>query len=128
MSQMIYFFGFLIIVFLDKLIEKVENKKLKVFVFLILSFFILTLVEFLGGHLAHYITGKDKWTYNKYPLSMGKYVNFLVSIGWSLGAFVYNKYLLKKVNKVIENMPKKLTIGLVILYIADTLLSFKNGF
>ena len=51
----IYFFGFLIIMFLDKLLKKQENKKFRDIVFFFLSFIMLTLVEYIGGHLSHFI-------------------------------------------------------------------------
>ncbi len=124
----IYFFGFLIIMFLDKLLKKQENKKFKNLVFFILSFIILTIVEFIGGHLSHFLLGGDKWSYETWPLSMGKYVNVLVSLGWAIGSLIYNKFFLKKMNKVIEGMPNKLTFILCLLYIIDNYLSFKNGF
>lgn len=124
----IYFFGFLIIVFLDKILEKQENKKFRALIFLILSFISLTLVEFVGGHLSYLIIGHAKWSYENWPLSIGKYINILVSLGWSVGAFIYDKYFLKKVNRIIDRMPKKLTLLLVGLYLLDTFLSFKNGF
>ena len=61
-------------------------------------------------------------------LSMGKYVNVLVSFGWAIGSLIYNKFFLKKMNKIIEGMPNKLTFILCLLYIIDNYLSFKNGF
>lgn len=124
----IYFFGFLIIMFLDKLLKKQENKKFRNIVFFILSFIILTIVEFIGGHLSHLLLGSDKWSYETWPLSMGKYVNVLVSIGWAIGSLIMDKFLLKKMNKIIEGMPNKLTFILCLLYIIDNYLSFKNGF
>lgn len=124
----IYFFGFLIIMFLDKLLKKQENKKFRNLVFFILSFIILTIVEFIGGHLSHFLLGSDKWSYETWPLSMGKYVNVLVSFGWAIGSLIYNKFFLKKINKIIEGMPNKLTFILCLLYIIDNYLSFKNGF
>lgn len=124
----IYFFGFLIIVFLDKLLEKKENKKFKDLVYLVLSFIILSIVEYLGGKLCFLVLGHDKWNYNKYPLTIDKYVNVFVSLIWSIGSLIYKKYFMKRVNKVILNMPKKLTISLFILYILDNLFSIVNGF
>lgn len=124
----IYFFGFLIIMFLDKLLKKQENKKFRDLVFFILSFIILTIVEFIGGHISHFLLGSDKWNYEKWPLSMGRYVNVLVSLGWAIGSLIYDKFFLKKMNKVIEKMPNKLTFVLCLLYIIDNYLSFKNGF
>ena len=59
---------------------------------------------------------------------MGKYVNVLVSFGWAIGSLIYNKFFLKKMNKIIERMPNKLTFILCLLYIIDNYLSFKNGF
>lgn len=124
----IYFFGFLIIMFLDKLLKKQENKKFRDLVFFILSFIILTIVEFIGGHISRFLLGSDKWSYEKWPLSMGRYVNVLVSLGWAIGSLIYDKFFLKKMNKVIEKMPNKLTFVLCLLYIIDNYLSFKNGF
>ena len=124
----IYFFGFLIIMFLDKILKKQENKKFRNIVFFILSFIILTIVEFIGGHLSYLLLGRDKWSYETWPLSMGKYVNVLVSLGWAIGSLIYDKFFLKKMNKIIEGMSNKLTFILCILYIIDNYLSFKNGF
>ena len=124
----IYFFGFLIIMFLDKLLKKQENKKFRDLVFFILSFIILTIVEFIGGHISYFLLGSDKWSYEKWPLSIGRYVNVLVSLGWAIGSLIYDKFFLKKMNKVIEKMPNKLTFVLCLLYIIDNYLSFKNGF
>ena len=124
----IYFFGFLIIIFLDKILKKQENKKFRDLIFFILSFVILTLVEFIGGHLSRFIIGHDKWSYASWPLSMGKYVNLIVSLGWAIGSLVYDKFLLKKMNKTIDKIPHKLTYILCLLYIIDNYLSFKNGF
>ena len=124
----IYFFGFLIIMFLDKLLKKQENKKFRNIVFFILSFIILTIVEFIGGHLSHFLLSRDKWSYETWPLSMGKYVNVLVSLGWAIGSLIMDKFFLKKMNKIIEGMPNKLTFILCLLYIIDNYLSFKNGF
>ena len=78
--------------------------------------------------MAYLIIGHAKWSYENWPLNIGKYINILVSLGWSVGAFIYDKYFLKKVNRIIDRMPKKLTLLLVGLYLLDTFLSFKNGF
>ena len=124
----IYFFGFLIIMFLDKLLKKQENKKFRDLVFFILSFSILTVLEFMGGHLARFIRGKDKWTDEAWPLSIGKYVNVLVSLGWATGSLIIDKFFLKKMNKIIEKMPNKLTFILCLLYIIDNYFLLKKGF
>lgn len=124
----IYFFGFLIIMFLDKLLKKQENKKFRDIVFFFLSFIMLTLVEYIGGHLSHFIIGHDKWSYESWPLSIGKYINPLVSLGWAIGSLVYDKFLLKRINKSIDRMPHRLTFILGLLYIIDSYLSIKNGF
>ena len=124
----IYFFGFLIIMFLDKLLKKQENKKFRDLIFFILSFIILTSLEFMGGHLARFILGKDKWTYETWPLSIGEYVNVLVSLGWATGSLIIDKFFLKKMNKIIEKMPNKLTFILCLLYIIDNYFLLKKGF
>ena len=124
----IYFFGFLIIMFLDKLLKKQENKKFRDLVFFTLSFIILTVLEFMGGHLARFILGKDKWTYEAWPLSIGKYVNVLVSLGWATGSLIIDKFFLKKLNKIIEKMPNKLTFILCLLYIIDNYFLLKKYF
>jgi len=122
----IYFLGFIVIVFLDKILEKIENKKFRDLVYLICSFFIISLLEYIGGVLCRKILGYDKWNYDRYPLTVGKYINIIISTGWSVGFLIYKKYFMDRVNKVIEGMPKGLTLLLLGINVLDMVFSIIN--
>lgn len=118
----LYFFGFLVILFIKYLLKDIDNNVLKVILFFILSFILLSILELSCGLLIEKIFHTSWWDYREFKLHIGKYIAVEVSLVWSLLATTYNFMFLDTVNNFILNMNDRLTIFLFLMYLIDLVL------
>ena len=52
-------------------------------------FFVISILEYIGGTLLEKLYGYSFWNYLNVPLHIGKYISVFTSIGWSIMAFLY---------------------------------------
>ena len=117
----VYGIGVVLILFISKYIFKSLkiNKFLEVLIFLVAIFFILTIIEFLGGHILHFIFHKDFWNYSLLKHNIGKYICLEVSIVWVILSLIF-LYLIKPwMDKIVLKIPKEVTILFIVLFLID---------
>lgn len=117
----VYGIGAVLIIYISKKVFKSLkiNKFLEVLIFLFIIFFVLTFIEFIGGHLLHFIFHKDFWNYTDYKFNLGKYISLEVSSLWILFTLIF-LYLIKPwMDKIIKKIPKVITYLLLVLFIID---------
>lgn len=125
----VYGIASLIIIYIWKKIAKLSiNKFLKFLIFVITSFFVLSLLELIAGILIEKTLGIVYWDYTNMPLNIGKYICVIISLIWSLYAIVINYLVYPRIKDFIKKIPRQITIILIILFIFDVGYSIINYF
>lgn len=122
----VYGMGVVIIIFLSRLLfRKIKIKKIyEILLFMISTFVVLTIIEFLGGHLLYFIFHKNFWNYTDHKYNFGKYIALDVSLIWMVGSVIF-LYLIKPwMDKIVIKIPKWITYVLIILMIIDLTFTF----
>lgn len=119
-----YGFGVLISMFLYKLVNKYIKNNVKKNIILFITFFIVfTIFEYIGGISLEKLYGEPFWNYSKMPLHIGKYVSVGTSLLWTIMAFLYIYKLKPLTDKLVNKIPKLITILLTITFIIDCIVS-----
>lgn len=124
----VYGFGCLIILFIHKLLDKYEknnnlsnfSKKLILF---FTSFFVLSIIELIGGFLIELIFGIEMWNYSKFKFNIGKYISIETSLVWGMSSLILIYFLKPLIDKLINKIPKSITYILIFLFILDCILT-----
>lgn len=116
--------GVIIIILINNLVNKFNLSKTKKNIILFFSYFIiLSLLEFVGGILLEKLFGYALWDYSFLPFNIGKHISIETSLVWTLFGFIYT-YLIKKYSdKIINKIPKFITIILTLVFIIDNILT-----
>lgn len=123
----IYGLGVIIILLIYKMVSKKFQKKLnKNIILFFVYFFVLSIVEFLGGTLLEKICGYSFWSYSNMPLHLGKYVSFFTSLAWTVFAFGYIYWIKKYTDKIVNKIPKIVTILFLFVFVIDNIISIWN--
>lgn len=119
----VYGFGAVILYFLYQFIDKFKLNRIINFIVLFLSsFIVLSLIEHIGGVLLDILFNKTLWDYSKMKFNLGKYVCLEMSLLWSIGGIsVY--YLRPIFNKLMDYIPKWLTVILLIVFLGDVIIT-----
>lgn len=123
----IYGLAILIILLLNKSLKKLNlNKKLEVFLFFIVIIIVLTVLEYIGGHLINKYLHQTFWDYSNLYFNYGKYISLEVSLAWGIIAIVINYYIYPKMEYYLKQIPKLLTIILTLILIMDIIITTKS--
>lgn len=124
----VYGFGIISLILLKKhLLDKLNiNKYLKLTITFILSTISLTLTEYIGGHILNLVFNIDMWDYTKKTYNFGKYICLDLALTWGLLGTLYIYYLKPKLDKLIQLIPKKLTILIFIITTIDLIITLFN--
>ena len=116
----IYGIGAIIILMVNKFIDKFKFKGFKKFIFLFLiSSFCLSIIEAIGGYIIEFIFNKNMWDYTKLKFNVGKYTAIEMALLWGIGSLIF-VYLLKPLfDKKTNKVPRFITYFLVFLFILD---------
>lgn len=124
----VYGFGILALLLVKKhFLNKLKiNKYFKLLITFILSTIILTLIEYIGGHILNLIFNIDMWNYTKKTYNFGKYICLDLALIWGLLGTLYIYYIKDFIDKIIALIPKKLTLIIIIISIIDIILTLIN--
>ena len=124
----VYGFGVLALILLKKfIIDKLHcNKYLKLLITFLLCWFSLTLIEWIGGTILYQIFHIEMWNYTKKAYNIGKFICLELSLVWGIFGTLYIYYVKDFFDQIINLIPKKLTIILLIINLIDTLLVLIN--
>ena len=124
----IFGIGILIILLIGKIVSNLKlNKKTEIFLFFVAATIMLTLIEFIAGHLIERFLDESYWDYSKLPLNIGKYISVEISLFWGLLATLINYYIYPKLKNLLKQIPNKITICLTFLFIVDIIIKFINS-
>ncbi len=127
----IYGIGTIIILFINKNINKLKsNKIIKVILLFLSCSIILSLIESIGGYLLKWIFNIELWNYSNHKFNIGDYTSLEMALIWGLSSLLLIYYLKPIVDKIIKKIPKIITLILVILFIVDiaATITFKKSF
>lgn len=108
----------------NRISKKITNNKIKNIFLFILFFFIFSFLELCSGYALEKLYGHPFWNYSHIPLHIGKYISIGTSLIWTIFAFLYLEIIKKKTDKLINKIPKVVTILLTILFIIDNIATF----
>lgn len=118
----IYGIGTIIILLINKFIEKFNlNKILKIILLFVGSMIILSSIEVLGGYLIKWIFNKELWDYSNHKFNIGKYTSIEMSLIWGLSSILLIYFIKPIVDKIISKIPRFFSYILIILMIIDLL-------
>ncbi len=100
------------------------NRINKIILVFIISMISLTLLEFIGGHLIHFITGKVFWDYSKMKFNIGKYISLEISLVWGIMSLIIIYIIKPIIDKVIKKIPSTITYLVFIFFLIDLIISF----
>lgn len=121
----IYGFGAIIIIYIYDFLDK-KIKRSKVFKFITFLFIIsilLTLIEFIGGHLIEFVFHESLWDYSHHKFNIGKYVSLIMTLVWMGLASLFIYIVRPFIDKFIYVFPKTLTYIVTILFVLDNIVT-----
>lgn len=89
-----------------------------IIVFVLLTV-LISLLEFIGGYLIEFIFDFSFWDYSNRPFHLGKYVCLEFSLLWGILSVIFIYILNPFVNRIINKIPKWMTIMFYILLFVD---------
>lgn len=114
--------GIIIVLLSYKFFSKLNMSKKKRNIIMFIYFFIvLSILELLGGLALEYLHGYSMWSYEHIPFHIGKYISVGTSLLWTLMSFAYLYIIKKYSDKIMNKIPKFITIILTIIFIFDFL-------
>lgn len=121
----VYGFGITIIYFIfEKIDKKIKFKTIiKILIFFIISFLLLSIFEFIGGYTIEFLFHKVFWNYEQHFLNIGKYVSIDMSLLWSIGALLAYFYLKPKTDRLYFKTNKKIIKISLLIIILDLIIS-----
>ncbi len=123
----IYGFGILIIELTNNLLKKIKiNGKKRLILCFFISTIILTLLEEIGGILIQYFYNTSFWNYESIPMSIGPYINILVSLVWGFFGLLIEYFIYPLLTPWIKKIPKWVSIIIFSLFLIDNIWSFFN--
>ncbi len=116
----VYGIGVVIILLINKLVNKIKtNKIIKAFLLFTISAISLSIIETIGGYLIEWIFDYSFWDYSEYKLNIGKYAAIEMAIVWGLCSIIVIYFIKPLLDKIISKIPKYFTYILIILFILD---------
>lgn len=116
----IYGIGTIIILFINKFIDKFKiGKILKIITLFFMSAILLAIIEIIGGYLIKWIFNTKLWDYSNHKLNIGKYTSIEMSLIWGLSSILLIYFIKPFVDKFINKIPKILSYVLITLFIID---------
>lgn len=121
----VYGFGCCLIIAIMRLVfNRIKvNKGLKIFLVFLLSMFVLTILEFIGGNLIELLTGEVFWNYSDMKYNFGHYICLEVSIIWGIMSLIIIYIIKPLLDKLIKKIPSIFTYLVLTIFIADFILT-----
>lgn len=118
----VYGFGVLSSILINEYLEKKINNKskiLKVFLYFIIFTIVLTLIEYIGGHILNFIFHIDMWDYSNKLLNLGKYICLENAIIWGILGTINIYFVYPKLKKYFKKIPYYYTIIVLLIFSID---------
>ena len=93
------------------------NRVVKIFLVFLISFFVLTILEFIGGFLIEKIFNHVFWDYSDLKFNFGHYIALEISLVWGVMS-LFIIYVLKPfVDLIIKKIPSFCTYFVFLIFI-----------
>ena len=100
------------------------NRVVKIFLVFLLSFFVLTILEFIGGFLIEKIFNHVFWDYSDLKFNFGHYIALEISLVWGVMS-LFIIYVLKPfVDLIIKKIQSFCTYFVFLIFIIDFCYTF----
>lgn len=120
----VYGLASLVILKIGSITAKLKvNKFARFFLFVLINFIALSLIEFTAGFLIYKVLGIVYWDYSHLPFHIGKFVSLLTSLVWCLYAVLLNYLCYPFLKKLALKIPKFITIIIGIIILIDIVYS-----
>ena len=123
---LVYGFGVLTSILIYEFLEsrvKWKNKFIKVLCYFLLYTIVLSLIEFIGGHILHFFFQIDLWNYSNHIDAIGKYICFTNSLIWGLLGTLNVYFIYPRLKKLFKKIPKVYTYSILGILILDIILT-----
>lgn len=89
------------------------------------GFLLGSILEYIMSYILESIYGIRFWNYSYLKFNLNGRIALVYSIFWGILTVVFVKFIIPKLNKLIDKIPKKkiITIILVVFFILDTILT-----
>ena len=116
----VYGIGCIIILIIYKCVNKINMSRFCEFITLFfVSAITLASIEALGGYLIKNIFNKELWSYTNQKFNIGKYTSLEMAFIWGLSSIIFI-YIIKPIfDKLIQKVPKFLSLVCISLFIID---------
>lgn len=107
--------------------NKFKNKFptwLEIFLHFVSCAFILSCLEFIGGHLIELIFNKVYWNYDSFKYNLGKYISLETALIWGIGSTLTVYLIYPHLSKILKKVPKWWTIVLTTIFLIDIIITF----
>lgn len=117
----------LIIVIMRFVFNRIKvNRIIKIFLVFLFSFFLLTLLEWVGGILIELLFHRIFWDYSDLKFNFGHYIALEMSLIWGIMS-LFIIYLVKPcVDWLIKKIPSFVTYFVFFLFLCDLVYTFVN--
>ena len=120
----IYGFAIFLIIIVDKFLKKQKFiKMLEIVLFFVIITILVTILEYIGGHIVYLITKEHYWDYSWSRFNFGKYICLEISIVWGIFATLINYLVYPKIQKIIKRIPQALTLTLISFFLLDLIIT-----
>lgn len=114
-----------------KILNRYELKTpLNLIIYTLIMMFIVSIGEVILGTTVENVLGYKYWDYSTIPLHITKYTSIPTSIGFGIVITLFMNYiyepLRKKIDKVSYRIPMVVFVILIIVFIIDNYLSFRQ--
>lgn len=122
----VYGFGVLSSILLYEWLEKYlkeKNKYLKLLIYFIIFTILLTLIEYIGGHILKLVFDIDMWNYTSHKFHFGKYICLELAFIWGLLGTFNIYFLYPKIKKIIDKIPSLYTYLVLFIFLIDFIMT-----
>ena len=121
----IYGIASLIMVVVYLIIKKLKFslKKEKIIYFITIAL-VLTIMEGIAGYIIEITQNKIYWNYDNLIFNVGHYMTLEISLIWGFLAFISMYLIIPKIKKIINKIPKLVTMVILGLFIVDCIITF----
>ncbi len=126
----VYGFGACIIISITNSIFKHKNipSWLKLFITFMSVFFLLSILEFLGGIVIEYFFHQTFWDYRDWHFHFGPYISLEMSTVWGTLSLFLLYFIKPWMDLLIKKIPKSWTLLIFFLFLIDVSITFLSIF
>jgi len=122
----VYGFGIILILLVNKIINKLNLKNkliLKIIITYFISMITLSLIELIGGYLIEFIFNIEFWNYENHKFNIGPYISLETANMWGISSILVIYVIKPIIDKIEKYIPKTITYILIFLFIIDTIIT-----